>query len=423
MNIQIRDLQTLKDYNIDVDIIKFLYKRTSTGAIQIWGQQLLQNKYRSVLGQLEGKLQVSDWTTAKPKNIGKKNERLGPEQAKSEVDNNYTKKLKECYFESIEDIDSSTIIFPMLALDWKKEGPKLIEGKEQEVYLSLKLDGYRCIATKDGLFSREGNEFISCDHINEQLKPFFLNNPDVVLDGELYNKEIGFNAIKSIVDRDYNSDEDLNKLYNRKPRPMKKDKVTKELYFDKLDQYLISYHIYDLVDTTKPFSERRLSLATRFNTQELKQYFNIECLGNNEIQQHWNLVFLDSDIYSSKDIEGIDKHFYKALADGYEGNIVRLNVVYQKGKRNKYLLKRKEWIDSEYTLVDMLEGEGNWSGKARIAVFDGFNADIVGTYEQCAEWLKNKDLYIGKPTTIKYFELTEDGAPRFGKVKELDRKI
>ena len=71
----------------------------------------------------------------------------------------------------------------------------------------------------------------------------------------------------------------------------------------------------------------------------------------------------------------------------------------------------------------MLEGEGNWSGKARIAVFDGFNADIVGTYEQCAEWLKNKRNYIGKPTTIKYFELTEDGAPRFGKVKELGRVI
>jgi hypothetical protein len=421
MTSQIKDLQTLEDNNIDVNNIKFLYKRTSTGAVQIWAQQLLDDKYRSIIGQLEGKLQVGDWTTAKPKNIGKKNERLGPEQAKSEVDNNYTKKLKECYFESIDDIDSSNIIFPMLALDWKKEGPKLVEGKEQEVYLSLKLDGYRCIATKDGLFSREGNEFISCDHINEQLKLFFVNNPDAVLDGELYNKEIGFNAIKSIVDRDYNSDEDLNKLYNRKPRPMKKDKVTKELYFDKLDQYLISYHIYDLVDTTKVFADRRVFLESKFNAYELKRYYRIT---NNpdDVYLHRNLVFLNSDLYSSKDIEGIDKHFYKALADGYEGNIVRLNVVYQEGKRNKYLLKRKEWIDSEYVLLDMLEGNGNWSGKARVAVFDGFNADIVGSQEECAYWLANKDKYIDKPTTIKYFELTEDGAPRFGKVKELARK-
>lgn len=272
------------------------------------------------------------------------------------------------------------------------------------------------------MFSREGNEYISCDHINEQLKLFFSLYPNAILDGELYNKEIGFNTIKSIVDRDYNSDEDLNRIYNRKSRPLKRNKLTKQLEFNKLDQYLISFHIYDLVNTTKLFADRKLFLESRFNAYELKRYFNIRDNADNTITTHRNLVYLNSDLYSSNDIEGIDKHFYKALADGYEGNIVRLNVVYQEGKRNKYLLKRKEWMDSEYVLVDMLEGTGNWSGKARIAVFDGFKADIVGSQDQCAYWLVNKDKYIGKPTTIKYFELTEDGAPRFGKVKELARK-
>lgn len=412
-----KNIQTLIDANIDVKSINFLYKRTSTGAVQIWAQEIQNNKYRSVIGQLDGKLQISDWTIVKDKNIGKKNERLGHEQAKSEVEANYTKKLKEGYFESILLIDTCTKISPMLALDWKDKYKELVEGDQQDIYLSVKLDGYRCIATKDGLFSREGNEFLSCDHINEQLKLFFNQYPYAILDGELYNKEIGFNAIKSIVGRDYNSDEDLNTLYKRKSRPMKRDKITKELYFDKLDQYLINYYIYDLVDSTKIFADRRVFLESRFNTYELKRYYNI----SNQ-KEHRNLVFLNSDLYSSKDIEGIDKHFYKALADGYEGNIVRLNVVYQEGKRNKYLLKRKEWMDSEFILLDMLEGNGNWSGKARVAVFDGFNADIVGTQEQCAYWLTNKDKYIGRPTTIKYFELTEDGAPRFGKVKELDRK-
>jgi hypothetical protein len=96
MNTQIKDLQTLKDNNIDVNTIKFLYKRTSTGAIQIWGQELYASGYRSIIGQLEGKLQVSDWTTVKPKNLGKKNERLADDQAKFEVDNTYTKKLSQC---------------------------------------------------------------------------------------------------------------------------------------------------------------------------------------------------------------------------------------------------------------------------------------------------------------------------------------
>ena len=421
MKRQPQNIQTLIEAGVDTTNLNLLYKRTSTRAIQVWGQEIQGNKYRSIIGQLEGKLQVGNWTVVKDKNVGKKNERLGNDQAKAEVEANYTKKVKEGYFESILDIDSCTLIKPMLALDWKDQYKKLLEGEPQDLYVSVKLDGIRAIATKDGLFSREGNEFLSCDHINEQLKLFFATHPYAILDGELYNKEIGFNAIKSIVGRDYNSDEDLNNLYNRKPRPMKRDKVTKELYFDKLDQYLISYYIYDLVDTTTCFADRRVFLESKFNAYELKRYYRINN-DPNDVFLHRNLVFLNSDLYSSRNIEGIDKHFYKALADGYEGNIVRLNVVYQEGKRNKYLLKRKEWIDSEYTLVDMLSGEGNWSGKARIAVFDGFNADIVGTYEECAYWLENKRLYIGKPTTIKYFELTEDGVPRFGKVKELDRK-
>lgn len=126
MTTEIKDLQTLTDNNINVEAIKFLYKRTSTGAIQIWGQELLDDKYRSILGQIEGKLQVGDWTITKPKNVGKKNERLGLEQAKTEVEANYTKKLKEKYFESINDIDNFTFTSSMLAFDWKDQYEKLV---------------------------------------------------------------------------------------------------------------------------------------------------------------------------------------------------------------------------------------------------------------------------------------------------------
>jgi ATP-dependent DNA ligase len=184
-----QNIQTLIDAGVDTSNLNLLYKRISTGAIQVWGQEIQDDKYRSIIGQLDGKLQVSNWTIVKGKNIGKKNERLGNDQAKSEVDSNYTKKIKEGYFESILDIDSSTLIKPMLALDWKDKYQDLVNGDSQDIYLSVKLDGYRCIATKDGLFSREGNEFLSCDHINEQLKLFFINNPYAILDGELYNKE------------------------------------------------------------------------------------------------------------------------------------------------------------------------------------------------------------------------------------------
>lgn len=401
MTIQIKDLQTVKDYNIDVDTIKFLYKRTSTGAIQIWGQQLLQNKYRSVLGQLEGKLQVSDWTFAKPKNIGKANQRLEPEQAKYEVDNNYTKKLKEGYFESIDDVDKQTYIKPMLAYDWKDYKDKLAKEEPQVVFLSVKYDGSCCLITKDGLFTRTGEVIKSCDHILESLNlmGFFRDYPNVILHGELYNEDIGFNNIMSIVRRDYNTDKGLNTQYNRKqPKDSK--------LVDKLNSKLIRFYVYDYISDNVYKDRYKQLLEWKSKGLLFRPYITL-------VEQ------LEA---SSHDLITIDKHYKQCLEDGYEGQMIKFNTPYI-NKRTKYLLKRKEWIDSEYTLLDMLEGEGNWSGKARIAVFEGFNADIVGTYEECAYWLKNKDEYIGKPTTIKYFELTEDGAPRFGKVKELGRII
>ena len=50
-----------------------------------------------------------------------------------------------------------------------------------------KLDGVRCLVSKDGMQSRNGKPIISAPHIRQALEPFFQAHPDAVLDGELYN--------------------------------------------------------------------------------------------------------------------------------------------------------------------------------------------------------------------------------------------
>ena len=394
------DITTLNSNNVNYNSINFIYKRTSTGVVQVWAQEVVLHQYRSVIGQIDGKLQVSDWTTAKPKNIGKSNQRSGTQQAFYEVAANYTKKLKEGYFEFIEDIDNQTYIKAMLAYDYKDYKDKIAKEEPQLIFVSSKLDGGRCIATKDGLFSRWGEEIKSCDHINEALIPFFKIHPDAILDGELYNhSDISFNDIMSIFKRTYSIDESLNFKYDRKQPKANK-------LIDKLDSSLLSYYVFDSISNDL-FEHRYNQLINWF----------VNFLWDSSVIQLVKQTQCKSD-----DLNLIDSLYKTYLAEGYEGQMIKFNTSYV-NKRSKYLLKRKEWMDSEYTLVDILEGNGNWKGKARIAVFDGFNADIVGTYDECSNWLKNKDNYIGKLTTIKYFELTEDGAPRFGKVKELDRKI
>ena len=55
----------------------------------------------------------------------------------------------------------------------------------QPVYIQPKLDGVRCLFTKDGAFSRTGKKFMNVRHIEMALKSFFEQKPDVPLDGEL----------------------------------------------------------------------------------------------------------------------------------------------------------------------------------------------------------------------------------------------
>ena len=87
--------------------------------------------------------------------------------------------------------------FAMLAFAQQK---KAINWN-QTMFLQPKLDGVRCIFTKQGAYSRSGKKFKNVQHLRRQLKPFFAANPTVVLDGELYNHDFkdNFNKIISLV--------------------------------------------------------------------------------------------------------------------------------------------------------------------------------------------------------------------------------
>ena len=95
--------------------------------------------------------------------------------------------------------------------------------------------------------------------------------------------------------------------------------------------------------------------------------------------------------------------------------MVRQNTPYE-NKRSKSLLKRKEFITEEYDVVSVEEGQGNWAGYAKRFVLKlpngaEFGAGVRVNQAQLEE-LWNSDT---KPTwaTLRYFEMTPDGVPRF----------
>ena len=85
-------------------------------------------------------------------------------------------------------------------------------------------------------------------------------------------------------------------------------------------------------------------------------------------------------------------------------------------KRSKNLLKRKEFITEEFSVVDVIEGSGAWAGYAKrfiLSLPDGreFGSGVRGNQAQLKALLESTE----KPTwvTCRYFELTPDGVPRF----------
>ncbi len=363
--------------------LQTIYKKTKTGATQEWTIEVEGNKYRTHSGQVGGAITTNEWTVVYGKNVGRANATTDDEQAMAEAVAKRTKKLESGYFEDVNNIDTKQYFEPMLAAKWEDYKDKVI----YPIYSQAKLDGIRCILTKDGMFSRNGKPIISAPHIFDSVKPLFETNSDLIFDGELYADKFAndFNKIVSLVKKTKPTTDDL--------------KESKEL---------IEYHIYDLPSSDKPFTQRVYDLAMLFETRS-------------ELHPHCRIV----ETYKVPSEEVVTELYEKYIEEGYEGQMLRLDNKYE-NKRSKSLLKHKSFVDEEYQILDIVEGEGNRSGTAGYMVFETregkrFKSNVKGTWEETAEMLKNKKELIGKQATIKYFNLTPDGIPRFPFVINIDR--
>ena len=351
-----------------------LYARTNTGAIQQWTIEAHNNSYRTTFGQVDGKLQTTNWTECYETNTGRSNQRTPEQQALFEAKALWKKKKDSGYFESVDEIDKPTFVEPMLAKNYEdyKDAIKF------PVFSQPKLDGIRCIVTKNGMFTRNGKCIESCPHIFNDLQKFFVNQPTLVFDGELYNHDLkhDFNKIASLV---------------------KKTKPTIEDIKESLQ--LVQYWIYDIVDTNKSFKER------------------IKWIIDN-IQGSHDLSLIAVPTAFPSDQQQLDNFYEDYTKHGFEGQMIRLDTRYE-NKRSKNLLKRKEFQDREYTILDVIEGEGNKANMAGAMVFQNelgitFNSNIKGSRDFLKEIWKNKNQLIGQQATVKFFNLTPDNkVPRF----------
>jgi len=371
-----------------------LYKRTATGAVQTWTVEVEGDKYRAISGQLDGKKTAAKWTVAKAKNVGRSNETTAEEQAKLEAHAAHIKKIKDGYSLSMETMPERSATGKafqcMLADNYndKNSREKALKFMQMGKLLSQpKLDGIRCIITKDAMMSRKNRELVSAPHILESLRPFFEQCPDAILDGELF------------CDRRSVSFEDAISL-------AKKTKPTKEDLGESAK--IVEYHIYDVAHLGNMNYTNRYEWLME-NVRHHKGYTS-------------KIRFVRCDVVNSE--EDITRLLGEYTEEGFEGQILRLDGPYE-NKRSSYLQKHKDHEDLEFLILDIVEGEGNSSGQASEIViklpteapFKGgqCSVSVAGQVPYRTQLLRDKELYIGGQVTARFNELTAEGALRFGR--------
>ena len=362
-------------------ILATLYKRNkNNNKVQVWSIEVEDSKFRTSEGYQDGVITTNDWTQSEPKNVGKASETSGNEQATKEAQAKIVKKQENGYTEDLKGIDTVDMYFePMLA--HKYEHKDVFEP----VISQPKLDGIRNVCKLSGNFTRQGKPQLAIPHIYESLAPLFEDYPDLVIDGELYNHDLrsDFNQITSIA---------------RKQKPTKEDLEE--------SKQKIQFHVYDVCFLGMPDAtfEYRLS----FIEEVISKYDYIEVVKTSFPETQ----------------EELDALYGEYMLDGFEGQMVRAMGSVYDNKRSKSLLKRKQFVDEEFEIIDINEGLGNWSGKAKTIMFkktDGttFSTGVKGNMDYCKELLDNKTHYIGKQATVRFQEYTKDengndNVPRFG---------
>jgi ATP-dependent DNA ligase len=359
-----------------------LFKKTSTGASQMWEISVENNVIITRFGQVDGKIQETRDLIKSGKNLGKANETSANQQAELEAQSAWEKKKKaKGYVESLKDAKAGKVdalveggIFPMLAHRFDEQGHKI----EYPAFVQPKFDGHRCISMyQDGkatLWSRTRKPILSMPHIVAEVERLAKKEKlkSLILDGELYSHKYKdqFEKITSLIRPD-------------EPRE---------------GHELVEYHVYDMVNEESAQFER-LPILECIRVMDSKALIPVKTVTVNDEDE----LMLAFDAF---------------LAEGYEGAMVRNTFGKYVNKRSYDLQKVKEFKDEEFRIVGVEEGRGKLAGHGIFVCSTNegveFKAKMKGTTESLKDYFENPKKYIGKLLTVKFQGWTQkNGVPRF----------
>jgi len=310
-------------------------------------------------------VQWSDPYAVEAKNVGRSNETSAEEQAYLEIERDFKRQKDKGYAEVGQ--KSEVLPLPMLAHKFSDRGHKIT----WPAFVQPKLNGQRMLFDGTKGWSRGGKEIIpECiTHIKDEIGPL----PEgVILDGELILPG--------------------NPLLQKTMTAIKK-------FRPELSPTLV-YWVYDIVDPSKRYSKR------------FDQLGRILVLDKEHVK-----VTPTVNVENAADVMAHHEHFVRL---GFEGSMVRFDSEgYDIGHRNNQLQKVKDFVDSEFEVLDIVDGDGRFKGAAifvcRATETETFTVVPEGDMEYRRSLYETRDKILSarKYLTVRYQELSEDGVPIF----------
>ena len=361
-----------------------LYAPTKTGNIKTWRAQVycvVEDPQATATitittqTKLDGKEVERHDVITEGKNLGKSNETTPYEQAISEAESRYRKKIKDGYSTEIPTDTSKAncnalgLPKPMLAHPIDK-----VKSVEFPAHWQAKLDGHRALVTRRNgeliMYSRKGEPITTMGHILDHLDDRVEEG--MILDGELYVHGMRLQDIGKLV-----------KKYRE-------------------DSLKVRYHVYDMMaeeSYTHRLSKLRITLS--YDNQDVPAFVV-------------PTIIVDG-------MEMAQELTEEAIEQGYEGGILRTpDEKYIAGFRSRQLLKIKQFDDSEHTIVDVIEGKDRICNDThlKVALFichtpEGveFECTAFGDQHEKDRIWHERENYIGKTLTIKHSGYTKENKP------------
>lgn len=450
----------MSDNEIEVELdypeeysLPLLFCIDKRGKKRMWKIWTEGNIVHRIQGLVDGKKQtyMREYTG---KNIGKSNETTPEEQAKQAAETMWTKQIDKGYFPKckegkalVKKVQKSTSttgghninagaairsrkqkkttktnnfavssvekpVKPMKASVWELDKPSVptsVQKKvlkyfdfDEGVYLQWKLDGWRCIARPQDdnvvvLTTNNGKQYPWFESLRQEILKF-IQGQDILdgLDGELYchtlfdsdgnelSDEARFSTISSMCG-----------ISRTSPHPLENQ---------------ICFVVFDLVDLsgTKTQDERFELLKKLFGGKKGSKHYTAISKKFPHIQRCETKVCYH--------LEEVVEYHNKVAQQGFEGVVIRSRNLKYSQKRSLEMRKYKNFIDKEYTIIDVHKDPGvDDEYFVWICEDNGvrFKVKPRGSRFQRREWFSNSMSFIGSKLTVKFQEYSEDKVPRF----------